>query len=256
MQTYIMLVTLTDEKRRYFHQQEGEYVPPPPVPSLSKIKPICRWWLLGEEYDALNIFEATDSDTGMKFKVEMEASDRASRLRIMRAFTFEQMNAILDDTPKDNLTDTQSHEGSGKPGMQTYVQLVRMTDVGRRHAPFSLVVEGLGCFPNPKRPRVLWAGVTEDTGGLKALQRDVEKSLVPLGFEPENRAFHPHLTLGRSKRGIRSGDQRRLGEVLAAADVGELGKIQVQSFQLMRSDLHPDGAVYSSLGVFSLGLEQ
>lgn len=128
--------------------------------------------------------------------------------------------------------------------------------VGQRHGPFAFTVGGVGCFPNERRPRVVWVGIQEETGALAALQRDVEESLVPLGFKREKRAFHPHLTLGRARRNVSRGDQRRLGELIADTDVGELFQIEVRSFRLMRSDLRPDGAVYTPLAVFNLGLEK
>jgi RNA 2',3'-cyclic 3'-phosphodiesterase len=55
---------------------------------------------------------------------------------------------------------------------------------------------GLSVFPSPRRPRVIFAGV-ERPEGLIGLQRSVEELLVPLGHEPEDRPFSPHLTLGR-----------------------------------------------------------
>jgi 2'-5' RNA ligase len=124
--------------------------------------------------------------------------------------------------------------------------------IGQRQSPFSFRVASLGCFPNVKRPRVLWVGVEEETGSLAALQNDVENNLAPLGFEREKRAFHPHLTLGRARRGIAASDQSRLGDVVASAAVGELGQVHVASFHLMRSDLRHDGAVYTSLENISL----
>jgi 2'-5' RNA ligase len=127
-----------------------------------------------------------------------------------------------------------------------------LAQVARRHVPFTFTIGGLGCFPNVKRPRVVWVGVQEETGALAALQRDVEKNLVPLGFEPEKRAFHPHLTLGRTRRNARPADRRRLGEIVVEAGVGELSRVHVESFRLMRSDLRPDGAVYTPLAVFDL----
>lgn len=127
-----------------------------------------------------------------------------------------------------------------------------LKQVGGRHTSFTLSVGGVGCFPNPRRPRVVWVGVQEDSGALRALQRDVEKSLAPLGFEREKRSFHPHLTLGRARRNVSSTDQRRLGEIIAATELGELGQVQVASFRLMRSDLRPDGAVYTLLAAFEL----
>ena len=135
----------------------------------------------------------------------------------------------------------------------TQVEAV-LAQVGQRHVPFTLVLGGQGCFPNVKRPRVVWVGVQEETGALAALQKDIADSLVPLGFEPEKRAFRPHLTLGRTRRGIRLADQRRLGEIVANAGAGEQERITVESFLLMRSDLRPDGAVYTPLAVYDLSL--
>jgi 2'-5' RNA ligase len=121
------------------------------------------------------------------------------------------------------------------------------------HVPFFFSVGGMGCFPNVKRPRVLWVGVTEETGRLTALQRDVEQHLEGLGFAREKRAFHPHLTLGRTRQGLRSSELTRIGEAVASSEVGELGKVHVDKIHLMRSDLRPDGAVYTSLQRVSLG---
>lgn len=145
----------------------------------------------------------------------------------------------------------------GDVGQEDLAQIeTALGQVGERHAPFALTIGGLGCFPNMKRPRVAWVGVQEETGALQALQRDVVKSMVPLGFEPERRAFHPHLTLGRTRRDVSAAGQRELGESLAGVEVGELARIQVASFRLMRSDLRPDGAIYTALAVFDLSAGQ
>ncbi len=127
-----------------------------------------------------------------------------------------------------------------------------LAQVGQRHAPFEFTIGGVGCFPNTRRPRVVWVGLQEESGVLAALQRDVDQSLVPLGFEPEKRRFHPHLTLGRVKRGIPSGDLRRLGQVLVVSGIGELDRVQATSLRLMRSELRSSGALYSSLAAVDL----
>ncbi len=130
-----------------------------------------------------------------------------------------------------------------------------LAEVARRHRPFTFEAAGLGCFPNLRRPRVVWVGVREETGALLALQRDVERALKPLGFKPERRAFHPHLTLGRLGRRASSADQQQIGAVVREADVGLLGRVAVDTFRLMRSDLRPNGAVYTPLATFELAGE-
>jgi len=121
------------------------------------------------------------------------------------------------------------------------------------HTPFSFSVSGLGCFPDFKRPRVVWVGVEEPEGHLKGLQQAIERAISPLGFPPEGRAYSPHLTLGRVKEG-RSSDIEMLGEYVkrVGAQVA-LGPVHVDSVSLIRSDLLPGGAVYTPLVRAALG---
>ena len=118
--------------------------------------------------------------------------------------------------------------------------------------PFTITAGGLGCFPNLRRPRVVWVGVDEPTGNLSRLQQAVEAQLEALGYPREGRAFHPHLTLGRVQRRAASSEVRELGEKIAAITLGELGQMRVSEVHVMRSDLRPDGAVYTALAVVPL----
>lgn len=68
--------------------------------------------------------------------------------------------------------------------------------VAARHAPFEARAVGLGAFPSLQKPSVLWVGV-EAPPALSALQRDVEAAMVELGLDKEERAYHPHVTVGR-----------------------------------------------------------
>jgi 2'-5' RNA ligase len=119
-------------------------------------------------------------------------------------------------------------------------------------APFSLSCGGLGCFPNLKHPRVVWVGVQEETGTLAQLHKAIEENVAPLGYPTEKRKFSPHLTLGRVRRQVGSGDRRRLGELVGASETGSLGQMEVRSVNLMRSDLQPSGAVYTRLAEVEL----
>jgi 2'-5' RNA ligase len=112
---------------------------------------------------------------------------------------------------------------------------------------FDLVLRGLGAFPSPTRPRVLWAGVDEGRTAAATLACGVDDALAGLGFEREARAFSPHVTLGRV-RGPRPAP--RLAEALAAG--GHFGRQPVASVALMRSDLSPRGARYSELATAPL----
>ena len=117
---------------------------------------------------------------------------------------------------------------------------------------FSFSVGGLGCFPRPQRPRVLWAGVQEESGTLAGLQKAIEDGMEKLGFAPERRKFHAHLTLGRTQRRASSGDVRRLGRLVQETDIGELAQMEARAVSLIKSDLRPTGAVYTQLAAVRL----
>jgi 2'-5' RNA ligase len=67
--------------------------------------------------------------------------------------------------------------------------------------PFTLSIDGLSTFGNPTSPRILWAGIQGELGILQQVYEQVEKEMVAIGFKPEDRPYHPHLTLARSFQG-------------------------------------------------------
>jgi 2'-5' RNA ligase len=112
--------------------------------------------------------------------------------------------------------------------------------------PFSLFVEGLGCFPDHHRPRVLWAGVRHEPI-LVNLQKLLEEQLAAAGFPKERRPFSPHLTLGRVKDGLPADSLRRIGSAVGEASLKSSVEMRVVEVALFRSVLRPSGAEYSVL---------
>lgn len=122
-----------------------------------------------------------------------------------------------------------------------------------RHAPsFTLTAEGLGCFPSPRRPRVLWVGVDEPTGRLAVLAKAIEEAMTSLGYKPDRHSFTPHLTLGRVRRGASQEASREISEAITGTRVGQLAQFTADCFELIRSDLKPGGAEYTTLETFPL----
>jgi len=122
-----------------------------------------------------------------------------------------------------------------------------------KHPFFTLDVGGFGCFPNSRRPRILWIGITEKTGTLTKMQTAIVGKMGQLGFRKEGRAFHPHLTLGRVKRNISLSDLTQIQDAVEKYVVEQIGQFEVRELHLVRSILRPSGAEYSSLGEYSLG---
>jgi 2'-5' RNA ligase len=138
---------------------------------------------------------------------------------------------FLGDTPSDKLdTITQG-----------------MTVAAAGIPPVTITVTGLGCFPNTRRPRVVWVGVEETTGSLRQLKRALDRELEPLGFTSEKRRFSPHLTLGRVHKRADRGDIQRLGKVVESATLKDAGQMTARKVHLIRSDLRPDGPIYTIL---------
>ncbi len=127
--------------------------------------------------------------------------------------------------------------------------------VAARTQPFDLEASGVGLFPNPRRPTVIWVGVSGPDSRLSTLQVELEGALASVGFEAERRAFHPHLTLGRARRGLASSAQAALADGLSCVEVGSLGRWRVGGLTLMRSELRPDGPRYSQVASMALGSE-
>ena len=136
-------------------------------------------------------------------------------------------------------------------GQSQQVQSV-LRQVSADVSPFTISVAGFGCFPSISKPRVLWVGVEEQSGRLRQLQRMLDHELERCGFAREKRAFHPHLTLGRVPRNIRGKDLIQAAHQLRLVEVESLGDQRVDEVHLIRSDLGPGGARYSTLAVFDL----
>lgn len=117
-------------------------------------------------------------------------------------------------------------------------------------AGFEVEVRGLGAFPTPSRPRVLWAGLAGGAPALAELAGRVEEALAGLGFPREERPFAGHVTLGRVREPRRD---PRLEQALAAGAGRPFGRLPVDRVALMRSDLSPRGARYTVLGAWPLG---
>jgi 2'-5' RNA ligase len=124
------------------------------------------------------------------------------------------------------------------------------------HVPCRFQVAEVGAFPNPDRARVLWIGLRDEGRSIAALQAGIEDALEDVGFPRERRPFAPHLTLGRVREGIGGEAQANLGRVLRAFPGLEPVDTGADQVRLVRSELRPEGAVHTVLGVFSLGEER
>ena len=120
-----------------------------------------------------------------------------------------------------------------------------------QYSRIDLTVMGTGCFPVPTRPRVLWLGMTGQTATLTTLVSDLNTALEPLGFPVEEQKIVPHITLARINY-----PPKHTPDISAFLQTTfEPILMTVSRVQFMRSELFPDGPVYSILGTHFLAPE-
>ncbi len=117
-----------------------------------------------------------------------------------------------------------------------------MTDAAASVEPFDLEWFGLGAFPNPNFPKIVWIGCRAGSESIIRLATEVEDKIVQLGYPKENRAFSPHLTLGRIKQTGHS-----FAETIEAEKNRSFGTGPVSEIVLYSSDLTSQGPIYTKL---------
>lgn len=153
--------------------------------------------------------------------------------------------SLVHWVPTDNIHLTLKFLGDVSP--TNLEMLAQMLNVEvSQHQAFEMGFGGLGAFPNPRRPRVIWIGI-QAPAGLEALQHGIEAAAAILGYPAEKRPFSPHLTIGRVKQKINPAGMQKIRTALEETQVTSLGTTQMTAVHLFKSDLKPTGAVYTRL---------
>lgn len=125
--------------------------------------------------------------------------------------------------------------------------LYALNEVGRRKKAFKIEVEGMGAFPDKRRARVLWFGISEGRETLSELAEDVQEALSFLSLKKEK--FSPHITVARMKKLL------NLEDFLSNVTLSKIPPMVVKDFVLMQSILSAEGAEYHPLGYVKIGGE-
>lgn len=125
-----------------------------------------------------------------------------------------------------------------------------MQRVAGEQPPLMLTHQGIGVFPGIRRPRVLWTGLGGNLERLQRLVKQLEIELEALGFKREKRPFKAHLTLARVKAKL---NPERLLQALQGVGDYEPLAFDVAQMVLYQSELHPQGARYTTLAHTDLG---
>lgn len=127
----------------------------------------------------------------------------------------------------------------------------RVQKAVRSRSPVVLTVQGLGAFPGLDHPRTLWMGITEGVDEIRALQKEIDLALQPMGFPPERNEFSPHITLGRLARG--TGGSRLVGEYMSTQLEKRFGTVEVDEVVVYSSFAERKGRSHTPMA--TVGLE-
>ncbi len=114
------------------------------------------------------------------------------------------------------------------------------------HPQFDMQIGGLGSFPNSRMPRILWIGL-HAPAGLASLHKSIESGASRLGYEKEERAFSPHLSIGRARQNIKPAELSKVRTALDTIQLGNIAIARVDSVHLFKSDLQSGGSIYTKL---------
>ena len=158
-----------------------------------------------------------------------------------------EIGSLIRWIPAENVHLTLKFLGDiSSANVQFLTQMIRVE--ADAHKCFDIRLTGLGSFPSPKRPRVIYIGI-QAPAELEALQHAVESAAHRLGYVSEARSFSPHLTVGRVKNALRisATDQQNIRRALEKTKIDSLGTARVDSVHLYKSDLKPTGSVYTKI---------
>lgn len=115
---------------------------------------------------------------------------------------------------------------------------------------FKINLSGAGVFPNLSYIKVVWVGVSDGSKEILSLQQQIDEKLAPLKFKKE-KDFHPHFTVARVKF-LSPQDKKEIRNALSENSKTVFGEFEAESFELMKSELTPEGPIYSVVKRFEL----
>jgi len=178
--------------------------------------------------------------------IELPAEVRDALARLQQRFQTGDEDSVVRWTALDSIHLTLKFIGETPAANRAAIEAALQEAVAS-HAPFSLTLQGAGCFPDLQRPRIVWAGVSGDIEHLHTVRNAIERTVAPLGYPTEDREFSPHLTIGRTRQDASRMALTALGNQVRKVERSALATWRVEGISLMRSQLKPSGPIYTQL---------
>ena len=124
--------------------------------------------------------------------------------------------------------------------------LKNLQSIAEKHTPFKVQYRSLGVFPDRRRPRILWVGVSRGENRLKRLANEVAQLNKKAGIRVDAKPFHPHVTVCR----IKEADRKKLGSLMNRYRNFNFGEETVDRIALISSSLTSIGPIYTVVEEF------
>lgn len=148
-------------------------------------------------------------------------------------------------TPTANLHITLKFLGEiSLDQIQQLIDVVK--DAGNEFSPQMMNFSGGGVFPAVSHARILWIGLSPKNA-LNALVKSLETGCEELGFQPEKKNFHPHVTLARIKRPVGQEDQLAIHDWIDFLNQAGDFPYHMKYISIYNSDLSQKSPVYKEL---------
>jgi 2'-5' RNA ligase len=147
--------------------------------------------------------------------------------------------------PSNNIHLTLKFLGETSP--QNIDQLARSLEIEiNQIEPFSIPFSETGIFPNVRKPRIIWIGLSHSPK-LVIIHKLIESVTATFGFKREERSFSPHITLGRVNEIFPALNYKKLLEDIRSIDISIIEELEVKSVTIFKSDLKPKGPIYTAI---------
>ena len=185
--------------------------------------------------DTLRTFIAVDFPIEIKAKIE----------EITTYFKTQLPSKVIKWVDANNMHLTLKFMGE-TPANQLEPIKRAMQQVVNTFPIFEIAIENLGMYPNAKKPRVVWLGISGEKN-LISLHKQIDQALKEIGIQPERRPFSPHLTVGRVRRSVDPESVIIVGKTLSEFKVSTLGRVTINEVVYYQSELTPQGPNYTIL---------
>jgi len=142
---------------------------------------------------------------------------------------------------KDNIHITLKFLGDVQEERISFVKTA-LDDIAEKNRTFEIALGGIGAFPKPSFPKVIWVGMQKGSAESSGLAKMIEERLERIGFSKEERPFRSHVTIGR----VRSPKHTEaLQEKMLTARLKHALIQKVTTITLFKSQLTSQGPIYT-----------